>query len=215
VLVCGERRPDFDLHCPLMSLPFACGTDLSGIPSQVPYLAPPADCIARWRRLVPTADGLKVGLVWAGSPRPGEPRSHFADRRRSVDLATLAPLAGVAGVRWFSLQKDRGQEAGGAIFAFTDLMPAVTDFADTAALIGELDLVIAVDTAVAHLAGALGKPVWVLSRFDGCWRWLQGRDDTPWYPTMRLFRQDSPGDWAAVVARLALDLAASSRSLSL
>jgi tetratricopeptide (TPR) repeat protein len=207
LLECGEHRPEFDLHCPLMSLPFAFETRLTSIPCQVPYLAPPMECAARWRKLVPAAEGLKIGLVWAGNPRPGEPRSHFADLRRSVDLATLAPLAWVAGVRWFSLQKDRSEDARGAIFAFTDLMPAVTDFADTAALIGELDLVIAVDTAVAHLAGALGKPVWVLSRFDGCWRWLQGRDDTPWYPTMRLYRQESPGDWAPVVARLTSDLA--------
>jgi hypothetical protein len=212
VLACGERRPDFDLHCPLMSLPFACGTEISSIPSQVPYLAPPADFTPRWRSLVPAAQGFRVGLAWAGNPRPGEARSHFADRRRSVDLATLAPLAGVPGVRWFSLQKDRKQDAGGAAFAFTDLMPEVVDFADTAALIGELDLVIAVDTAVAHLAGALGKPVWVLSRYDGCWRWLQGRDDTPWYPTMRLYRQESPGDWSPVVSRVASHLAASIRS---
>jgi tetratricopeptide (TPR) repeat protein len=206
VLACGERRPEFDLHCPLMSLPFAFATELASIPSSVPYLSPPADCTARWRRLMPEAEGVKVGLVWAGNPRPGEPRSHFADRRRSVDLATLAPLAQVAGVRWFSLQKDRRQEPGDGVFNFTDLMPEAADFADTAALIDELDLVIAVDTAVAHLAGALGKPVWVLSRFDGCWRWLQGRDDTPWYPTMRLYRQEAPGDWAPVIARLTTHL---------
>jgi tetratricopeptide (TPR) repeat protein len=203
----GTPRPEIDLHCPLMSLPFAFETELASIPAAMPYLAPPADCAKLWRDRVPSADGLKVGLVWAGNPRPGEARSHAADQRRSVDLATLAPLAQVAGVRWFSLQKDR-RDPNAEAFALTDLMPLVADFADTAALIHALDLVIAVDTAVAHLAGALGKPVWMLSRFDGCWRWLQGRDDTPWYPTMRLYRQEAPGDWGGAVARLAADLAA-------
>jgi tetratricopeptide (TPR) repeat protein len=203
----GTPRPEIDLHCPLMSLPFAFETELSSIPATIPYLAPPADCLEMWRDRVPPGCGLQVGLVWAGNPRPGEARSHAVDQRRSVDLATLAPLAQVPGVRWFSLQKDRRDPDADA-FAFTDLMPLVTDFADTAALIGALDLVIAVDTAVAHLAGALGKPVWMLSRFDGCWRWLQGRDDTPWYRTMRLYRQEAPGDWGGAVARMAADLAA-------
>ena len=203
----GTPRPEIDLHCPLMSLPFAFDTELDNIPAAIPYLAPPAEYAKIWRDRMPTIDGrLRVGLVWAGNPRPGEPRSHAADQRRSIGLATLAPLAEVPGVHWFSLQKD-GRDPNTDPFALTDLMPLVTDFADTAALVGALDLVIAVDTAVAHLAGALGKPVWMLSRFDGCWRWLQGRDNTPWYPTMRLYRQQAPGDWSPVIARLATDLA--------
>jgi tetratricopeptide (TPR) repeat protein len=207
LLHAGAHRPDIDLHCPLMSLPFAFDTELTSIPATTPYLAPPDDCARLWRDRVPSGEGLKVGLVWAGNPRPGEARSHAADQRRSVALATLAPLARIRGVRWFSLQKDH-RDPDSERFAFTDLMPLVSDFADTAALIGTLDLVIAVDTAVAHLAGALGKPVWMLSRFDGCWRWLQGRDDTPWYPTMRLYRQEKPADWTSPVARLAADVSA-------
>jgi hypothetical protein len=212
VIAAGEKRPEVDLHCPLMSLPFACATDLESIPAATPYLSPPANLEKTWRARVPeqpgSAPGLLVGLVWAGNPRPEDVRTHYTDKRRSTGLAALAPLAEVAGMRWFSLQKDGATDPAAArAFDFTDLMPQVADFADTAALVSQLDLVIAVDTSVAHLAGALGKPVWVLSRFDGCWRWLHGRDDTPWYPSMRLYRQEQPGDWAPVVARVAVDLA--------
>jgi len=207
VLEPDEPPPPFDLHCPLMSLPFAFRTRLDSVPAEVPYFFPdPAD-VAAWRARLPDDGALKVGLVWAGNPRPHMPRANLIDRRRSLALTQLAPLAGVPGVRFYSLQKDGDAvlqaKAPPAGMDLVNLMDGVSDFADTAALVANLDLVIGVDTSVIHLAGALGVPVWVLSRFDGCWRWLQDRDDSPWYPSMRLFRQEAPGDWGPVVARVA------------
>lgn len=204
VYAVGETLPPFDLHAPMMSLPHLLGTDLASIPADIPYFSvPPAADTQAPRR------GLRVGLVWAGDPRPQEPRAHFADRRRSLPLAALAPLAAVCGARFVSLQ------LGAAAMAppppglrLEAALPAGGDFADTAAVIAGLDLVISVDTAVAHLAGAMGKLVWVLSRFDGCWRWLRDRDDSPWYPTMTLYRQGRPGAWTEVISRIAADLAA-------
>jgi len=175
----------------------------------VPYLhAAPAER-ARWAERLGDHAGKRVGLVWAGAPRPELPWAHETDRRRSLPLSVLAPLGRVAGIRLISLQK--GPPAAQLASAppglvIEDYMDAVEDFADTAALVANLDLVIAADTAVAHLAGALGVPVWLLSRFDGCWRWLLDRDDSPWYPGLRLFRQTRPGDWASVVAEVAAAL---------
>jgi hypothetical protein len=133
-------------------------------------------------------------LAWAGAPRLDSPVQAAFDRRRSLPLSSLAPILAVPGVRFFSLQK--GVVAGPGL---TDFMAEMTDFADTAALVANLDLVISVDTAIAHLAGAMGKPVWLLNRFDTDWRWLSEGEETPWYPTMRIFRQGSPGDWAGVI----------------
>ncbi len=200
-------RPDF--HCPLLSLPRLFGTTLESVPARMPYLFPPAEAVAHWLSVPLPGDGLRVGLVWSGDPRPGFISAHLTDRRRSMILADFAPLAQVPNLRLVNLQM--GAPAAQLAdpppgLVLHDPMGAVRDFADTAALILRLDLVITVDTSVAHLAGALGKPVWVLSRYDGCWRWLQERDDTPWYPTMRLFRQTEPGGWAATVARVAAAL---------
>ena len=141
---------------------------------------------------------------WAGNPRRHSPALAAVDRRRSIAPERLAPLFDLPGVQFFSLQKD-GQAAP-AHFPLTDCMDEMTDFADTAALIANLDLVISVDTAIAHLAAALGKPVWLLDRFDPCWRWLVGRRDSPWYPTLRLYRQPQPGDWDSVMAGICRDL---------
>jgi len=198
VIAAGDPMPAFDAHCPLLSLPLALGTTLATIPAEVPYLAAdPGD----WPARLPP--GRRIGLCWAGAATEhGLP--YPIDRRRSLDPALLAPLAGLPGAVFVSLQKDPGAPPP---LPLADPMPAMRDFADTAALIQALDLVIAVDTAVGHLAGALGKPAWLLSRSDACWRWLQGRDDSPWYPTMRLFRQESPGDWPGVIARVAAALA--------
>jgi tetratricopeptide (TPR) repeat protein len=205
-----EQPPSrFDLHCPLMSLPYALGTTLTTIPNRVPYLeANPAD-VATWRGRLAGLTGLRVGIVWAGNPRASEPMLRSVDHRRSCGLEHLLPLALVDGVDLVSLQKDaaaaqaRTPPDGMVIHDWTDRL---RDFADTAALIETLDLVISVDTAVAHLAGALGKQVWVLSRFDACWRWLIDREDSPWYLTARIFRQPRPGDWASVVGRVAGEL---------
>ena len=195
VLQRGASLPPFDLHCPLMSLPHRFGTTPGTILAAVPYLhADPAD-VAVWRaRLGTLPPGPRIGLVWAGDP------GMAADGRRSLSLEALAPLADAGGVRFVSLQKgpaaSQPRPPGLDLHDPTD---ALHDFADTAALVEALDLVIGVDTAVVHLAGALGRPVWLLNRADTCWRWLAGRDDSPWYPTLRLFRQTSPGDWAGPV----------------
>jgi hypothetical protein len=209
IVVAGETLPEFDVHCPLMSLPMAFGTDLATIPRGVPYLAAAPEAAAIWRRRVEALRGLRVGLAWAGDPRPDRPAAHAVDRRRSLALAALAPLATVSGVSWISLQK--GAAAAQAAVPPTGMMlhdwtGELRDFADTAALIEALDLVVTVDTAVVHLAGALGKPVWLLNRFDTCWRWLTSREDSPWYPTLRLYRQEAPGEWAQVIERVARDL---------
>ncbi len=196
----GEALPPFDLHCPMLSLPLALATATESIPSAASYLhADPAQ-VAAWRtRLAAMGSGrLRIGLAWAGNP------DLPADHRRSLAPDRLAPLFDLSGLHVFSLQKD-GPAAPEA-FPLTDLMGEVGDFADTAALVANLDLVISVDTAVAHMAAALGKPVWLLNRFDSCWRWQAGRRDSPWYPTLRLYRQPRPGDWAPVLAEVARDL---------
>jgi hypothetical protein len=157
-------------------------------------------------------------LVWAGAARPDQPIAAAVDARRSAPLSALSPLAAIPGVQFFSLQKgEAARQLGGADnrtwpgAPIIDTGSELHDFADTAALVANLDLVISCDTAVAHLAGAMGKDVWILSRFDGCWRWLADRDDTPWYPSARLFRQTAPGDWAGVIERAAAALADRSR----
>jgi hypothetical protein len=200
----GDSVPAFDLHCPLMSLPLAFGTTLETIPPPA-RLLPPADHVAEWRRRLAALAGPRVGLCWAGDPRRNDPTARATDRRRSITLAHYGPLGGIAGPSFVSLQKGEAAAQTAAppggllVHDWTD---ELDDFADTAALIEALDLVITVDTAVAHLAGTLGKPVWILSRCDGCWRWLTDRDDSPWYPSARLFRQPAPGDWDAVISRV-------------
>jgi Flp pilus assembly protein TadD len=206
--------PAFDLHCPLMSLPMAFATTEQTVPSQVPYLAADRDAMASWQALLPPpasmdgdASGLRIGLVWAGASRPQQPHAAAIDRRRSMLLAQMAPLFAVPGNLFVSLQLGPpAAQIANAPFPLIDVASRLSDFADTAALVARLDLIITVDTAVAHLAGALSKPVWLLSRHDACWRWGRERDDTPWYPTMRLFRQTAPGDWAGVMHRVAAAL---------
>jgi tetratricopeptide (TPR) repeat protein len=193
VIVRGGALPAFDVQCSLMDLPGVLAVDLDAIPASVPYLAPPEAAVAAWRRELTGLPGLRVGLAWAGNPR------YPADARRSLPPARLAALADVAGASFVSLQKDAAAAPPLSLF---DRTAALHDLADTAALIATLDLVIAVDSAVAHLAGALGRPVWLLNRFDTCWRWLRARADSPWYPTMRIFRQARPGDWDGVLAEV-------------
>jgi Tfp pilus assembly protein PilF len=199
----GDRPPSFDLWSALMSLPHALATTLETIPATIPYLtADPLD-VAHWREWLAGLGGLRIGLCWAG----GQSRNLgqvVIDRRRSITLDTLAPLGEISGVQFISLQK--GPQAAEAVrppngLRLQDATGDLHDFADTAALIENLDLVISVDTAVAHLAGALGKPVWVLNRFDTCFRWPRDRDDSPWYPSARQFRQPTPGDWHSVISR--------------
>lgn len=200
VVAVGGVLPAFDVVCPLLSLPRLLGTTLDSIPPALPY----ADDHAPWDDAAGPA--LRVGLVWAGS------KGFSDDRQRSLPPAELMGLAGLPGVQFYSLQR---HEAGGTALPpglnAIDLMDGVQDFADTAARVAGLDLVIAVDTAVAHLAATMGKPVWLLSRFRGCWRWLLGRADSPWYPSLRVIRQERPNDWSGVVAQVRQDLAALAR----
>jgi Flp pilus assembly protein TadD len=256
--------PPFDFHCPFVSLPRVFKATVATVPG-APYLAAEPDLAAAWAKLLPVAP-MRVGLTWAGQNRPWLPGFATVDRRRSIGLASFAPLAAVPGVQFVSLQKGPAREqlrlvaeqpapggrtagglapgesaprglapgksapggltpagaaAGGAAAGWTaprgptaermqlfDPMAMVEDFADTAAIIANLDLVVSVDTAVVHLAGAMGKPVFMLDRYDNCWRWLSGRADSPWYPSMTIFRQDKQGDWSAPMARAAAALEA-------
>lgn len=219
LVVRGKSLPPFDYHCPLMSLPLVFKTTLSTVPAQIPYLHASSEAVVYWKKMLGDASALKIGLVWSGGLSPGHPELWSVNRRRNIPLATLARLNIPCNLEFYSLQKGQLAEAelseaisnqweGPKIQDFTSLLH---DFADTAALIANLDLVISVDTSVAHLAGALGKPVWILNRFDTCWRWLLHRADSPWYPTAKLYRQPTAGDWDSVVHRVAADLAALAR----
>ncbi|MBV9248159.1 MAG: tetratricopeptide repeat protein [Acetobacteraceae bacterium] len=208
VIAIGDCLPGADVRCPMMSLPGLLGiSSEAAIPRNIPYLSAHPDCVAGWRDRLGGLAGLRVGLVWAGNPE----RSRM-DRKRSVALQRLACLAEVPGVTLVSVQKGPAA-AEVSQFAGTvhDCTAELTDFADTAGLVAALDLVIGVDTAVVHLAGALGKPVWLLNRSDTCWRWLLGREDSPWYSTLRQFRQTSAGAWDEVIARVCGALAAKAR----
>ena len=196
----GEELPAFDWQCPLMSLPLAFQTASETIPAQVPYIRTPAEAKARAAALPWPAAGLRVGLVWSGST------THVKNHLRSLALRQLEPLFGLPNVHFYSLQIGAAAGQLEAFPAITDLAPATSDMADTAAQIEQLDLVISVDTSVAHLAGALGRPVWILLSTDPDWRWMLEREDSPWYPTARLFRQREPGNWNEVIERVAREV---------
>ncbi len=216
VVATGEMLPGYDLHCPLMSLPWIFGTTLGNLPAQVPYLQADVAEVARWRARLAALSGLKVGVVWAGGRESGAGRT---DARRSLPLDAFAPFAEIPGVSFVSLQKDAaaGQiiDRAPAGLLLQDYTEHLTDFAASAALVQCLDIVITVDTAMVHLAGALGRPVWLLNRFDADWRWLIGREDSPWYPTLRQFRQITHGDWTGVISQVceALKVLAAARTL--
>jgi FkbM family methyltransferase len=199
-----DPMPEFDFYIHLLSLPRVFGTDLKSIPARVPYLQSEPDIVGRWAPRLNPNKRLRVGLVWAGSP------IHPNDRYRSMSLSALAPFAQLKGVHFVSLQKGAAAEEITNTppgFEVVNLGPELVDFCDAAAVISQLDLLICVDTAVAHLAGALGKPVWVMVPTPPDFRWMEGRDDSPWYPTMRLFRQRRRGEWAEVVDRVKIELA--------
>jgi tetratricopeptide (TPR) repeat protein len=195
--------PDFDLQCPLSGLPLAFGTRLETIPSAVSYLpAPPEPRVQVWATRLGPHDKLRVGLVWSGNP------AHGNDRNRSMPLAALSSILDLD-ARFVSLQKDARSGDQAELFArkeIVNLTDDLSDFVDTAALMACLDLVITVDTSVAHLAGALGRPTWILLPYTPDYRWLLGRDDSPWYPTVRLFRQGEDRDYATVLTRVRAEL---------
>ena len=197
----GEPLPDFDRHAPLLSLPLAFGTTVETIPASTPYLRAPPERVERWRARLPA--GRRIGLAWSGRA------SHLNDHHRSLDPVWLTPLL-ATNATFVSLQKDYRPQDRAWLAAHPEVLDCsadLKDFADTAALARAMDLVITVDTSTAHLAGALGIPAWILLPFIALdWRWLLGRDDTPWYPQARLFRQRGPGQWPEVITRIAQTL---------
>lgn len=204
VVAADAPAPVVDLRCPLPSLPLVFATDLENIPARVPYVGADAGQVATWKaRLAERGAGCRVGLVWASQSK------HRTAAAKSISLAALAPLAAIPGVRFYSLQKGeaaREAQRPPAGLRIEDLSAELDDFSATAAVVANLDLVISVDTAVAHLAGAMGRPAWTLLKYAPDWRWLLGRDDCPWYPTMRLYRQPARNDWEVVVAAVAREL---------
>jgi tetratricopeptide (TPR) repeat protein len=210
VVSSGDPLPDFDFHCPLLSLPLAFATQLDTIPSATRYLSADEGKTHAWRERLGRHDQPRIGLAWAGNPRKELPGANRIDGQRSIALDRLAPLFQVTACEFFSLQKGddavRQLRDSALRQQVTDYTDDLHDFSDTAALIENLDLVISVDTSVAHLAGALGKPFWLLNRYNTCWRWLLGREDSPWYPTARLFRQDTTREWDPVIRRIAAAL---------
>ncbi len=205
VVAAGDPLPDFDFHCPLLTLPRVMRTTLDTIPMQNPYLVADPTRVAAWRERLSNIQGLRVGLVWAGgivTPR---------NRQRSISPDKLEMLSGIPGVRFISLQKyqvkDANRQSPPSCLNLIDWTSELQDFDETAALVEALDLVIGVDTAVAHLAAGLGKPVWLLNRLFPCWRWLLNREDSPWYPSLRQFRQTTLNDWDSVLNSVRGELA--------
>lgn len=199
----GELPPAFDLHCEMMSLPMVMGLKMSDLPGTIPYLSPDPARVQHWRQRLAGVGGLKVAVVWAGRP------THFNDANRSMTLASLAPLA-QEGVTFLSIQK--GPSEGDVAnpppgMNIIGLSSEIRDFEDTAAILTVADLLISVDSSPVHLAGALGRPAWVMLPFLPDWRWLLNREDTPWYPSVRLFRQPAWGDWPGLVRKVAGALA--------
>ncbi len=209
VVAAGDPLPRFDAWTPMMSLPLAFRTTLETIPAEIPYLFADPERTAAFRDRLAGLPGHKIGLVWSGAPRPEDPLAYALDRQRSIALDQFAPLTAIDGLCLVSLQKGDAATQARTLppgMVLHDWTGELEDFAATAALISALDLVVSVDTSVVHLAGALGKPVWVLNRSDQCWRWLRDRTDSPWYPSARLFQQTSPGDWDGVMRDVAAAL---------
>jgi len=198
VIASGEHLPPYDVQCPLMSLPGRLGITLQNIPREVPYLSADPAKVERWRQRLASGSGkLKVGLAWSGRAYP---------LGRSIEPAMLAPLLALANVMFYGLNiagEDSAVPTSLQAANLIDLGPELADFSETAALLTNLDLIITIDTAVAHLAGALGRPTSVLLRFASDWRWMLERTDSPWYPTMKLFRQQSREDWSYPISQIA------------
>jgi tetratricopeptide (TPR) repeat protein len=205
----SDTIPDHDYHCSFLSLPYAFSTSLNSLPNSVPYLPIDIEKKMKWQKKMGAKVKPRIGLVWSGGYRPHNPELYLVNNRRNIQLEKFLALEDLD-IEIYSLQKGKKAENelkefseqhtfGSRIIDFTN---ELSDFTDTAALIENLDLVISVDTSTAHLAGALGRPVWILNRFDNCWRWLANREDSPWYPSARLFRQQANGDWDMVMNRV-------------
>jgi tetratricopeptide (TPR) repeat protein len=209
-----DEIPDFDEHCPMMSLPLAFATTLETIPKAVPYLGANPEKVGAWREVLAGMSVVKVGLVWSGGFRQAQREKWGLNETRNIPLSLLSHYLQSSSVQFIGLQKGEPAESEIRGFErdywpkgnFLNVSAEIQDFSDTAAIIQNLDLVITVDTAVAHLSGALGKPTWILNRFDTCWRWMIDRDDSPWYPTARVFRQDGSRDWEPVLRRVQREL---------
>lgn len=209
----GESRPAFDFHCPLMSLPMVFGTELTSIPMSSPYLRADEVKVQYWKAKLVRKNRLKVGVVWNGGFRPDQPELWATNERRNIPLDVFSNGLNLLDADFFSLQK--GDPAESEIRDremqywpdgnFHNYASELNDFTDTAALIENLDIVLSVDTSTAHLAAAMGKPTWILNRYDTCWRWLLDRDDSPWYGAVKLYRQSSDFDWEPVFARVVHD----------
>ncbi len=202
VIASGATLPPFDVHCPLGSLPLAFKTEPATVPAKIPYLAADADHLTKWSARIGALPPPRIAIAWSGNP------SHMNDRNRSIAFSALAPLFAVA-ARFISIQRDVRTEDAAPLAAearVTHVGGELADFSTAAAVVALVDLVIAVDTAVANLAGAMGRPVWVMLPFAPDWRWTLSGETTPWYPTARLFRQASLGDWDAVIARVGAEL---------
>jgi tetratricopeptide (TPR) repeat protein len=200
VVAVGDRLTAFDVHCPLASLPFLFGTRADNVPAHIPYIAAPAERVATWKQRLVSAKPFKIGLAWRGNASP--------DPLRSMPLEHLAPLLDMPDILFVGLQRDMPADEETMLkqMPILHLGGELADFADTAAIFEGLDLVISIDTGVAHLAGAMGKPVWICLPHYPDWRWMLDRDDTPWYPQARLYRQSQPGDWGGVISRLREEL---------
>ena len=205
VVVRGDPLPAYDVHCPLGSLPLAFRTEPTTVPAEIPYLSASEAHLARWQPRLAALAGKRVGLAWAGNP------THANDRNRSVALARFAPLLSTPGVTFVGLQRDIADHEGDVARVGMNLVsfgPDFGDFSDTSAVVSSCDLVISVDTAVAHLAAAMGRPTFVLVPFWPDWRWTLSGERSPWYPQVRLFRQARDGDWDSVIARVAAEMTA-------
>jgi Flp pilus assembly protein TadD len=206
------KNDGFDFQSPLLSLPLLFKTSLDSIPNQIPYLDVNQAQRSAYEQGIVNKQNLRVGLIWNGGFRAEHPELWAVNKRRNIELDQIAVLKDIPGVDFYSLQK--GDPAESELAARKDqvwpelinCVHLLNDFSDTAALMDCLDLIISVDTSSAHLAGALGKPVWILNRYDSCWRWLRGREDSPWYPTAKIYQQKQPGNWDEVIARVRLDL---------
>lgn len=213
IIAMGDPLPAFDYQCPLMSLPLAFNTLTENIPTKIPYIKAISVKEEYWKIKLKTTQKLKVGLVWNGGFGPNLLELWGVNERRNIPLALIAKV-NISSVDFYSLQKGEPSESELAqsgdqywqSYNFHNYVSKLEDFSDTAALIANLDLIISVDTSTAHLAAAMGKPVWLLNRFDTCWRWMLDKDDSPWYPTVKLYRQEKMNDWNSVIEKIKSDL---------